>query len=349
LTALADAVPSVSGGEYRRTQRSITAAYEQTLFALPLPGQTEPVLAALERTRNEARARFEQAKRTALGSGLDFRPVFPFPLKWYEPEEDVWTKFSSSAVAGGAPSVTTPTAVLSAAAPVKSSTMPKWTWKVLPSAERLRLAQDLSTAKTVVAAPAATASPTPAAAAPKAMMAKLAVASIASASALRANVKESVRADVPLRVFRPDVTIATAPPPQPVGVKPAALEMSFEACVITLTRPWIFWPWIDSRGWYVPGYRSGQLCLEGQPLHRVPVSTILVRNLTLSARGASNDVLKDAVAFGPFQFVDRQVEVKPNGSMFDVSVACPGVQLIAWVTQPLSGLPPKTDPTVPDT
>jgi hypothetical protein len=142
--------------------------------------------------------------------------------------------------------------------------------------------------------------------------------------------------------------LKTAPAPKPVAATTAALEMQFEACVLTLTRPWMSWPWMDTRGWYMPGVRSGELCRDDQPLHRIPVSAILIRNLTLTATGASSDALKDAVAFGPFQFLDQTVNVKANGARFDVSVSCPTVQLIAWLTQPLSGLPPKTDPAVPE-
>jgi hypothetical protein len=354
LTALADAVPSVRDSEYRRTVRSIAANYEQTLFALPLPGQAAPMIEMIQRNQAEARAMFEQAEKTALGTGFGYRPVIAIPERWYDPDETIWTPFSSNAVAGGTASVTTPSATLAAPASGgllgSAKLVPAWSFKVMPEAQRAKLALDLSAAKTTTVAPPL-ASAASASAAPRAAATAVArVASSTRVSSLRTLTRLEPRTTIFDRpIFRPDVVLEQAPPPKPVETKPASLEMKFEVCVVALTRPWMHWPWLDTRGWYMPGYRSGQLSTEGQPLHRITVSAILVRSLTLTAHGSASDELKDAVAFGPIQFFDRQVEVKPNGSTFDVSVVCPTVQLIAWVTQPLSGLPPKSDPTVPDT
>jgi hypothetical protein len=346
LTALADAVPDVARGEYRRTLRSIASGYQQTLFALPVPGQAEPTIAAIERTRTDASALFERAKRTALGDLIDYRPITTIPAGWYDPAAPVWTPFSSSAVLGGTASVTTPKATIAAPAAAPTLSTAAWGWKVMQAADRVQLARELSTAQaTSAAAPVASAHTVPSA--PKAAISKSA-ASMVARSMVREQLQNEKATVFIKETFRPDVVVDKAPRPQPVEIKPASLEMKFEVCVVALIRPWMYWPWLDTRGWYMPGLRSGQLCVEGQPLNRVNVSAVMVRNLTLSAQGADTDELKDAVAFGPLQFFDRQVDMKANGSKFDVSIVCPTVQLIAWVTQPLSGLPPKTDPNVPE-
>jgi hypothetical protein len=75
-------------------------------------------------------------------------------------------------------------------------------------------------------------------------------------------------------------------------------------------------------------------------LEVIPQAALIVRKLRLSANWSREDrtVITDSVAFGPFSLVGRTFD-EVSGS-----VVCPGMQIAAWICEPLPMLPPLSAP-----
>jgi hypothetical protein len=130
-----------------------------------------------------------------------------------------------------------------------------------------------------------------------------------------------------------------------VPAESESLELSFEACAVTLDRPWFSWGFLSTRNWFIPGYRAGEFSSINLPA--VPIGLILVRKLTIRANGSADDLPARAATFGPFNLADRTVDVEAAPSnRSDIRIRSDGMQIIGWIGQSLSGLPPDSDPAL---
>ncbi len=173
-----------------------------------------------------------------------------------------------------------------------------------------------------------------------------------------------------LRVTAPAPhAVAAAPPPQasvrpdtlalhvqelslrasPQSVTSQGLTLSFEYCLVSASRPWMS-PLLAWRTWFVPGMRAGEIAsgagMGPGVLEAIPVAAIVVRNLTIEAQWSEQDAsaLDSAVTLGPFSLVGRTI--KQASGQSGSTMTCEGMQIVAWVMQPLPKLPPCDDPAL---
>jgi hypothetical protein len=125
-----------------------------------------------------------------------------------------------------------------------------------------------------------------------------------------------------------------------------SFDLAFEVCAATLKRPWLSWAFLSTRGWFVPGYHAGDFA-PGALLPAMPIGVILARKLSVKSHQATDDSAARAIGFGPFSFEGRIASVQQVTGHVDVSIACDGVQVIAWISQVLDDLPPISDPSLP--
>ena len=133
---------------------------------------------------------------------------------------------------------------------------------------------------------------------------------------------------------------------QPQEVESSSITLSFDYTLVTLDRQWFPTGLVTNSNWYVPGYRAGQLLSPSSPTTQpaMPVAFVAVRRVRLAGTWSSRDVeaLPSSVSLGPLSLVGRTITTT-GGS---VTVESPGMQVVAWICQPLPILPPEGDPTV---
>ena len=119
------------------------------------------------------------------------------------------------------------------------------------------------------------------------------------------------------------------------AVSTDSVDISFEYCVVTLTRSW----WsalVNAPTWKIPGYEQGSLNAAGVPgaLRQLPVGFVAVRNVSIKAGWSDTDRarLAGAMSWGPFDV---------SSSLGSSEVAQPGLQIIGWLLQGLPALPPN--------
>jgi len=127
--------------------------------------------------------------------------------------------------------------------------------------------------------------------------------------------------------------LATNAPTQPVVTSDATI--SFDYCVVDVTRPWFHNAFVNNRSWCIPGQGKGALSAnDGHGLPTLPVGFIAIKSLSIQALWTPDDVtnLEQSVQFGPFNFDSKVV----NGA-----VGHDGIQIIGWMLQGLPDLPPN--------
>src|SRR5262249_25364881 len=80
---------------------------------------------------------------------------------------------------------------------------------------------------------------------------------------------------------------ATKPPTTP------SVSITFEYCLIRITRPWWTDAFINDRSWCLPGIPKGQLTAPdkfGATLPLLPIAAVAVRNLNISGNWTTDDV-----------------------------------------------------------
>ena len=108
--------------------------------------------------------------------------------------------------------------------------------------------------------------------------------------------------------------------------------------MVTITRSWLFEPFLNNLSWRIPGQGKGQLSANnGHGLPALPVGFIAVKNLSIQAPWTPEDItnLMRSVQFGPFNFDSKVV----NGA-----ISHKGLQIIGWQLQRLPQLPPNAAP-----
>jgi hypothetical protein len=133
----------------------------------------------------------------------------------------------------------------------------------------------------------------------------------------------------------------------PQSVTSSSMELSFRYCMVTARRPWVSSAFLTARNWYVPRMRAGEMASgtgQGEGSFEVmPTAALCVRDLRIAAAWSAEEraVLPAMTKFGPFSLVGSQLEANAT------SLLCPGIQIIAWVMEPMPKLPPNSDPNLP--
>ncbi len=136
----------------------------------------------------------------------------------------------------------------------------------------------------------------------------------------------------------------------PKKIETTEVSLAFEYCLVSFNRPWMSSVFLSSRGWYVPGFAAGEFSTgsaggpesENVLLEALPMAALVVRNLRITADFSHEDtsVLRDAASFGPFSLIEREAQEISS------SISCPGMQIVAWLCEPLPRLPPASDPAL---
>ncbi len=130
-------------------------------------------------------------------------------------------------------------------------------------------------------------------------------------------------------------------------VDSSALSVTFDYCLVTIDRPWLFQAFLALPNWYVPGYPAGAFSSGADTdaagiFPAIPVAAIVIKDLQISASWTTTDAqaAQQALNLGPFSLVD---------SAFDQitgTLTCSGMQIIGWVCQIMPFLPPQDAPSV---
>ena len=116
-----------------------------------------------------------------------------------------------------------------------------------------------------------------------------------------------------------------------------SVSITFEYCLIRITRPWLVDAFINNGLWCLPDVAKGQLTAPnkfGATLPLLPIAAVAVRNLSISGNWTTEDVGAAAIStdFGPF---------KVDGAIVNNSLSHAGIQIIGWLLQRMPPLPPN--------
>ena len=368
LSEIANAVLTVDSDSVVRSNRTIDNTVELLLLqAAPVaPDQ----LQSLGAVRNSANAAFDNTLGSLEGA-FRYHPVYASPADWYDPQAaGNWTLHTLGQQQGPAPA---PPPTPPTPRPVRVN---RAQWRVLPSQMQPALSQPVrptrpyfiqtAALRPAAAAPVVRAAPISAPAQPQAMGAKPAIAALAqfamSSPAVRAGLGLQsatspaaappspglgtvVQALGPLAAAFANEQLSAAGTPEPVAADNVSL--SFEHCVVTLTRHWFPQILLMIKNWYLPGYRSGSFSAgtgvgDAGLLPILAGGFVVIRNLRISAKWSAQDlaVVQGSTAFGPFSLVGRTYDAGSG------TLSCPGMQIIAWFCEALPVLPPASDPSM---
>ncbi|HQR53655.1 MAG TPA: hypothetical protein PLZ79_10325 [Burkholderiales bacterium] len=129
-------------------------------------------------------------------------------------------------------------------------------------------------------------------------------------------------------------------------VTSSSISLSFDYCLVNVTRPWLATEFLSLKNWYMEGFRDGELASGsgggGMPLEIMPVAALVVRKLSIKAAWSHDDQvsLQDTLSFGPFSLQGRVVD-QASGE-----ITCPDMQIVAWICEPMPRLPPAADPAL---
>ena len=136
-------------------------------------------------------------------------------------------------------------------------------------------------------------------------------------------------------------------PEQPVSS--SNFEISFDYCLVEVSRPWLSAEFLNMDNWYALGaqagaYAGGSYAPSSLPFAYLPTKFIVVKDLSISAEWSEEDraSLQDAASLGPFSLMNKTIS-EGSGTL-----SYPGMQIIAWFCQIMPVLPPGTDPAIMD-
>ena len=144
--------------------------------------------------------------------------------------------------------------------------------------------------------------------------------------------------DVPLnvRVLAKRRLLEEAP------VKPTTTSstttITFDACLVRIDRPWLFWPFLTDATWHVPGSPRGGVTQPGTvgALTWLPTAVLAIRRLKVTSNWSAQDVEASAAAtnLGPFAISEK---------ISNKVLSAPGLQVVGWQLQQLPTLPPNDE------
>lgn len=124
------------------------------------------------------------------------------------------------------------------------------------------------------------------------------------------------------------------------------LSVSFEYCLVKLSRSWWDGLFVATKGWYIPTYGIGDLSLgsadgSGGQCPALPTAMFLVRNVTISGSWSEQDrtAIPNAASFGPISLIGRSIDSS-------LTISIPGMQIVGWMADILPVLPPMSDPNL---
>jgi hypothetical protein len=375
LSWVANDVPDVDGTSYIPTSRTVDGMYSLLLEgSQPVPGDTADLF---HRVKAEARRDFD-AEIGSMRHTHSFRPVIASPSNWADPAANgIWTQktFSiTTRVEVGTPERPPPR---------PHPKVEPWKFKVLPKnlvpvlSNPALIASQLTAHKAQLKAQPTAVNQ----GAPRALLldpqrtvtVSGAVHTISPVKTARLNKAMAINARLSPVAARPRTPIVRAETPTmetdasielqvssdrivqlaeaatPKHSETTELSLFFEYCLVSLRRSWLSQTFLSLRNWYVTGMEAGEFSagsagrLDNQDdalLEVIPQAALIVRKLRLSANWSREDrtVITDSVAFGPFSLVGRTFD-EVSGS-----VVCPGMQIAAWICEPLPMLPPLSAP-----
>lgn len=112
------------------------------------------------------------------------------------------------------------------------------------------------------------------------------------------------------------------------------VTISFDYCLVTVTRPWINTAFLNYKSWFIPQQPKGSLSAnDGHGVPALPVAFIALKNLQIKGPWTPADItnLELSVQFGPF-LIDSTVVAGAVGH--------PGIQVVGWILQDVPDLPP---------
>jgi hypothetical protein len=129
-----------------------------------------------------------------------------------------------------------------------------------------------------------------------------------------------------------------------------SLNLDFELCFVSLRYEWLNWSLFDLSGWFAAGFKAHAKEIN---LPSIPVAALLVRKISLTAildnttTVHSTEELENLTALGPFRFDQNQSHVSTGvAGGFIVTKGYEDLQLIGWIGQVLSSIPPESDPAL---
>jgi hypothetical protein len=367
-----DLIGNVTGGNFCSILLSLSELVRRAAGSSTFPSAPDGTVELLEHLRAEANRNLDNSLLGSYQVGnLQYNPAFASPEGWYDPAGAPWksTSFSFSQS----------TATTEPPPPPEP-----WTWRVLKPelipilVERKRF-EDLTLAAATLEsaepvsvridrlaqiAPEVRARLTPREAAP-ALTSLLGVAppaiEVAVAAAPSTRSPKILTARLPteateVELVQPQIDLsvleatyfAIGNETTPTSVESTSISVSFEYQLITLQRPWLPVALLINQYWCLPGYEAGQLVHAAtesvQP--GIPVAFVALRRLHLAGAWSSRDVevIPAAQSLGPLSLVGRTVTNQGNQSL---TIDCPGLQIVAWICQPLPGLPPSANGAPP--
>jgi hypothetical protein len=132
----------------------------------------------------------------------------------------------------------------------------------------------------------------------------------------------------------------------PQTVTSKNFKLSFDYCLVEAERTWLSGTFLTARNWYVPHTKAGEIAsgtgAGGGSFEVLPVAALVVQNLVIEADWSHDDtvILQSSVNFGPFSLVGRTIDQAKN------TLSCKGMQVVAWVFEPMPRLPYNSDPTM---
>jgi hypothetical protein len=138
--------------------------------------------------------------------------------------------------------------------------------------------------------------------------------------------------------------ISAASTAQPVEAP--EIEISFQHCVVRLSRPWFPELLLFTKGWYIAGYgaesfATGDLTDATALFPCIPTGFVAIKDLTIKGTWSQADTAAAAksASLGPFSLLGSV----PSGPG---TYSRPGMQIFAWICEPLPPLPPDGDPAL---
>lgn len=339
LSRFTDILPQIEGGIYTRTMRTISGTYGNMLDA------AEPSSAASITTFSDLKSQAQEAYKATLGSfegPTTYHPTYPTPIDWYDLNKPAnWQSYSYNTAAQTPAPVPTPTSTPTPKPPAPAPPNVRVQWHVVPQEMRPLILERAAPVRPVQ---------------PQSGVHPLSISTLSPASrALVANAAVPAAPSphpTPTPLMHPVAVtglasvakIATQTQPQPVETP--HFTMSFDYCLVQLSRQWLSGDLLATTSWYVPGAHQGDYASGGPantgPFAVLPTAFIAIKNLVIDGAWSNNDIAAraNAAAFGPFSLLGRSIDNKN-------AIHCPGIQIIAWICSFQPQLPPDTDPTLP--
>lgn len=347
---LGNAIPQVASNFVTPTDRLVDDTYSMLLIG-STPTGSQDEITFLANLKAEANKRFIDTELESLLGMSKYHPCDAAPVDWYDPSKTAgWPTFSKKA----GPTTTEGPAP---AHPVQFN--PAWTLQ--PAAADVN---NILTKRAVLAPVASPVSPVaspvkpvmmahPAIAASRFVVSPAAATTLAAAHpALDLAVAPAAppqiailtpRVALPLRAVLLRDLVNTAPQ-KPVNSD--QFSISFSYCLVRLSRQWLYQPFLDCKSWYVPGYKEGDFSTGTEEANSgtfaaLPLAFLLIKDLSIVANWTEDDAAaaKNSLALPPFSLV---------GSAFQSNtLSCQGMQIIAWICQPMPLLPPQSAPAGP--